>query len=195
MIETYVLEHLAAVGKFGTFSKAAEELNTSQPTITRSMQKIEDELGVKLFDRTKNRISLNELGIEASRYAKSIVDMQNTMIASIRDMDKRRHTFTFAAPAPAPIRELSPIFSQLFNDKEVASELRLIKNILTLLDKKEIDLAVTIEPTEKKDYFCVPFMKENLSVLLPKITNWRTVQKQGCIWKTSQEKPFCFSVR
>ena len=59
MIETYLLENLVAFGDYGTLSEAAEKLHVSQPSLTRSMQKLEDEIGVPLFERTKNRISLN----------------------------------------------------------------------------------------------------------------------------------------
>ena len=167
MIETYILEHLAAVAKYGTFSKVAEELNTSQPAVTRSMKKIEEELGVILFDRAKNKISLNELGVVAARYAQSIVDLQHNMIASIHDMDKRRHTFAFASPAPAPIKELTPLISQLYMGMTVASELGSINEMLPLLDSKEIDFAVTLQPPVEKNYYSIPFMRENLAVFLP----------------------------
>ena len=49
MIELYQLEQLTAFAKHGTLSKAADELHMSQPTLTRSMQKLESEFGVSLF--------------------------------------------------------------------------------------------------------------------------------------------------
>ena len=69
MIETYLLEQFIAVGKCGTLLAASEELHISQPSLSRSMKKIEDELGVKLFVRENNRISLNESGKLALDYA------------------------------------------------------------------------------------------------------------------------------
>ena len=53
-IETYILRLLAAVKKYGTLSRVGEELGTTQPSISRAMQKLEGELGVTLFERTKN---------------------------------------------------------------------------------------------------------------------------------------------
>ena len=53
-IETYILRLLAAVKKYGTLSRVGEELGTTQPSISRGMQKLEGELGVTLFERTKN---------------------------------------------------------------------------------------------------------------------------------------------
>ena len=59
------LEQLVAFADCGRLSKAAEKLNISQPTITRTMQHLEEEFGVPLFERSKNRISLNETGQRA----------------------------------------------------------------------------------------------------------------------------------
>lgn len=53
MIEIYLLEQLAAVAKYGTLSAAAEHLHLAQPSLSRSMQKLEDLLGVTLFERKK----------------------------------------------------------------------------------------------------------------------------------------------
>ena len=53
MIDTYLLEQLCAVLDCGTLSAASEKLHLTQPSLTRSMQKLEDLLGVKLFDRAK----------------------------------------------------------------------------------------------------------------------------------------------
>ena len=62
MIDDYLLEALVAFAKYGTLSATAEHLMVTQPTVTRGMQKLENELGVTLFKRTPNRISLTETG-------------------------------------------------------------------------------------------------------------------------------------
>lgn len=62
MIDNYLLEELVAFNKYQTLALAAEHLGLSQPAITRGMKKLEEELGLKLFDRTPNKITLNETG-------------------------------------------------------------------------------------------------------------------------------------
>lgn len=56
MIELFQLEQMRAFARYGTLSKAAEELHMSQPMLTRSMQKLEAEFGVPLFTRRKNKL-------------------------------------------------------------------------------------------------------------------------------------------
>ena len=88
MIEIYLLEQLAAFAKCGTLSKAAEELLISQPALSRSMKKLEDELGVKLFVRENKKISLNETGKLAAALARSQVDQNREMINRIVEFDR-----------------------------------------------------------------------------------------------------------
>ena len=70
MFELYQLEQLLAVAKCGTLSNAAEQLHISQPALSRSMQRLENEIQVPLFIRRKNKIELNENGKLAVEYAK-----------------------------------------------------------------------------------------------------------------------------
>lgn len=71
MIEFNQLEHLVAIAKNKTISKAAEELLISQPGLTRSMQRLEEDLGLSLFNRKKNKIELNDNGLLAVEFAKN----------------------------------------------------------------------------------------------------------------------------
>lgn len=60
MIDLYELRQLTAFADLGTLSKVAEEFHISTPSVTRSMQHLEDAFGVPLFIRGKNRIELND---------------------------------------------------------------------------------------------------------------------------------------
>ena len=68
------LEHLVAIAKNKTISKAAEELLISQPGLTKSMQRLEEDLGLSLFNRKKNKIELNDNGLLAVEFAKKLLD-------------------------------------------------------------------------------------------------------------------------
>ena len=83
MIEHEHLRHLEAFARYGTLSKAAEELHISQPTLTRSMQKLEDEIGVPLFLRTKNHLEFNANGELAADYARRILEQTDSMVERV----------------------------------------------------------------------------------------------------------------
>ena len=59
MIELYELRQLAAFAEAGTLSEAAEVLHLSQPALSRNMKKLEEDLGISLFERSKNNLELN----------------------------------------------------------------------------------------------------------------------------------------
>lgn len=84
MIEMYLLEQLVAVYRWETLNQAAEKLHLTQPTLSRSMQKIELEFGVPLFERKRNRLVLNEKGRLAAVYAEKILNMQKEMMEEVR---------------------------------------------------------------------------------------------------------------
>ena len=72
MMELYLLEQLIAFSRQGTLSGAAEKLHISQPALSQSMKKLEESLGVSLFERSKNKIALNENGIMAVQLGRKI---------------------------------------------------------------------------------------------------------------------------
>lgn len=80
MVELYQLVQLVAIADCGTISGAAEQLHLSQPALSRSMQKLEDVLQVTLFDRQKNKISLNKNGELAVEYARRVIDQAHDLV-------------------------------------------------------------------------------------------------------------------
>lgn len=95
MIEFNQLEHLVAIAKNKTISKAAEELLISQPGLTRSMQRLEHDLGLSLFDRKKNKIELNENGKLAVEFAKKLLDGREEMIKELTKLNQKSYFFWF----------------------------------------------------------------------------------------------------
>ena len=69
MLNLQHLEQLIVLSQEGTLSKAAEVLLISQPSLTRNM--LEDELGVILFERRKNKLSFTETGHQTVKLAKN----------------------------------------------------------------------------------------------------------------------------
>jgi len=173
-MELYQLRALIAFAECGNLSKAAEAVHTSQSALSRSMKNLEDELGVPLFLRTKNSITLTETGTLAVRHAQIIVSAHNDMIRTVREEERRRHTFSFGSIAPAPMWELTPIASNLFAGKTVSADLQETEApLIRGLNEGVYNLIILLRPLEEKNpdgtprYICKPFIKEELSVLLP----------------------------
>lgn len=67
--------------KAGTLSGVAEILHLSQPALSRNMKKLEDELGVILFDRKKNKLELNKTGEYVLKLAKELLEGTDSFAA------------------------------------------------------------------------------------------------------------------
>ena len=85
MFEIKDLQQLIKIADCGTISRAAEELYISQPALSRSMQKLESELGVELFARAKNKVELNENGKFFVQTARRIVEECEGAMQRVRD--------------------------------------------------------------------------------------------------------------
>ena len=88
MIETYLLRGLAEIERSGSFTAAAKTLCVSQPALSRAMQKLEDELGVALFDRSGGRTTLSPLGHLAADHARAVLAALDGMAAAVREADR-----------------------------------------------------------------------------------------------------------
>lgn len=73
------LEYLIAVDKFRHFGKAAQACFITQPTLSAMIQKFEDELDVKVFDRTTHPIRTTDVGVEIIVQAKKVIDAVNEL--------------------------------------------------------------------------------------------------------------------
>ena len=73
MIEINQLKQLVCIARNKTISKASKELLISQPALSRSMQRLEDDLDVELFEHYKNKVILNKNGELAVKHAKKIL--------------------------------------------------------------------------------------------------------------------------
>ncbi len=170
MIEMYVLNELASFAKYGTLTAVAEKLNISQPALSRSMKKLEDDLDVKLFERTKNKIVLNENGKNAALLAKKLVDSELEFEKKVLEYEMKHRVFKFGSIAPMPISELTPILSQVFMGMTIKSELLdNLKELYKKLDSGDFKMIVTHKiPENLEKYSYQSLFRENLSVLLPK---------------------------
>ena len=142
MIDNYLLEELVAFAKYNTLAQTAEYLNVSQPAITRGTKKIEEELGLKLFKRTPNKISLNETGKFAAKKAARVLAMNNNFVSEVQSYDRNQKQITVASIAPGPLivlNYLSPKKRNLKINNDVISD----KNIKKLLLEEQYSIIFT----------------------------------------------------
>ncbi len=82
------LEYIVAVDTYRSFVLAAEKCFVTQPTLSMQVQKLEDTLGVKLFDRSKQPVSPTEIGVEIIAQARILLAESEKIREIITDRQK-----------------------------------------------------------------------------------------------------------
>lgn len=167
MAELNQFYQLVAIADTGTLSKAAEIVHISQPALTRSIQRLEAEWNVTLFDRQKNKITLNPTGELAVQYARRILDDVNTMTNAIQAYERSLRTISIGSCAPGPLLELLPELTERFYGMALTSETVCAENLLPELEKGTYQLIITDAEMTAPDILCRPFCTEQLYLTVP----------------------------
>jgi LysR family hydrogen peroxide-inducible transcriptional activator len=162
-----------AVHKFGHFAKAAEVCNVTQPTLSMQVQKLEEDLGVVIFDRSKKPILLTEIG------AKLIEQMQvvlyeakkiEGMIKSSESEGLRGALTVGVIPTIAPylLPRLLPRLETAFPEIELKILEMQTHRIIEALNTDEIDVGLLATPLKVSKILEFPLYYEPFSVLCRK---------------------------
>src|SRR5688572_14365410 len=90
MIDRYLLRYFLAVVDRGTFSRAAQQVNVAQPTLSVGIAKLERLLGTPLFHRSSQRVHLTEAGSRFAVHARRIENEFNLAESAVSGMQSLR---------------------------------------------------------------------------------------------------------
>lgn len=161
MVEIYLLKQLLALQQYTTLVAAAEALHLTQPALTRSMKKLEEQTGISLFEREKKRISLNENGILVAEYAARILDLEQEMMDQLSLFNRSRRTLSFGSVVPGPIIEITSLLIEhldLHISETIADETALLEG----LRNRVFHLIILTHPIETAPYSSVSAGRERL---------------------------------
>lgn len=163
MLDLQALEQLVAFAERGTLSRVAEDFHVSTPSITRTMQHLEQELGVPLFIRGKNRIELNETGKIAVAHARKLLQEADQMVQQVRAFAARQRTIIVKSCAPAPLWELLRQLNARYPDRTISSDIARNDAVLAAWESRACDIAILPFPLEGAK----AFLQEHLFVCVP----------------------------
>lgn len=163
MIELRALEQLTVIADCGTLSAAAERLCLTQSALSRSMQRLEAQLGIPLFTRTKNSVSLNETGLKAVEHARLLLDQERILRLRLQAYDRARRSITLGVSAPSPVALLAPRLEEAFEGASVRIHMLEDEEALRQgLRDDEFRAVVVTEPLDEPGIVCVPVLEETL---------------------------------
>src|SRR5207237_4356441 len=81
------LRYFVAVANELSFTRGAEKLRIAQPSLTRQIRDLEDELGVRLLDRTKKKVTLTKEGEFFLERSKRLLGLSDELIQGVHELD------------------------------------------------------------------------------------------------------------
>lgn len=168
MIELYELRQFAAFAECGTLSEAAEKLHLSQPALSRNMKKLEEDLGVPLFVRRKNKLELNENGQYVLTLAKELLSDAQEFTKKVQSFDRKNRTISLGLCAPAPGWLITPVLGSLYPEKTLQTEIVEESQLLSGLEDGTYQLIALSHKPEGEQYFAKECGRESLMFALPK---------------------------
>ena len=177
MLDINLLYELTVFEKCGTLSKAAEELFISQPALSRSMNRLEKELGVIIFTRSKNKITLNDNGKLAAGYAREIIRYEENAINAVRAFDRKNNTISIGSCAPVPLSELTEAVSNLFKGFTISSKIDDNELLLEGLKSNIYDICIFNQEIKEEGLISFKTCSEKLYLSVDK--NHPSAQKEG----------------
>ena len=154
MIELYVLRQFTAFAEAGTLSEAAEILHLSQPALSRNMKKLEEDLGVSLFERKKNKLELNQNGLYVLDLARTLLEDADALSQKVQDFDRKNRTIRLGLCAPAPLWTVTPFISQVYPHLPLQTEMESEELLLKHLIDDSYQLIALHEPPAGAEFFC-----------------------------------------
>lgn len=181
------LKTLVAVARFGTFAAAGERIGLTQAAVSGQMKRLEERLGVTLFERTGRSATLNTAGLRTLERAKSIIAMFDHIADPADETSGGQLRIGAIASVQSTVlaRALVP-FRQRFPRHHVHIVPGVSLHLLDLLDAGELDLAVLIEPPFglPKDLVWQPMLREPYVLAVPE-------RLEGDDWQALlREQPF-----
>ncbi|MEZ4780607.1 MAG: LysR substrate-binding domain-containing protein [Flavobacteriaceae bacterium] len=166
------LYYVLAVAEHQNFTKAAEKCFVTQPTLSMQIQKLEDQLDIQIFDRSKKPIELTEIGKKIVTQAKNIVN-EADRIKDIVDQQKGFIGGEFRLGIiPTIMPTLLPMFLKTFIKRYPKVKLKIEElttdEIIQRINDGHLDAAIAATPLENESIKERPLFYEPFVSYIPK---------------------------
>lgn len=147
MIDQRFCKYIKTIAQYHSFSKAAQVLYVSQPALSRFVKKVEDELGVTLFDRDTIPLRLTQAGKRYLEYVEQFQTLEQNMRQEFASMGRQAYSCLTIATLPLLGMYVLPRIVPDFAEQFPSVDQRIVEcssaDLLKHLDNDEADLALT----------------------------------------------------
>lgn len=166
-MELTQLEQFKTIATSQTMTSAAEALHISQPALSASLKKLENELGLRLFERHKNKIILNDAGQIVLNHANDILNAVTKMKAELQEYSLKDTIVNIGFDDPGPMWYIMPNISMAYGSDAVKNELYFKQEPLSLLLNEKYDIIVSSKPIIHPNIICQHLIEESIYLSAP----------------------------
>ncbi|MBI2833335.1 MAG: LysR family transcriptional regulator [Acidobacteria bacterium] len=168
-MDIHQLEHFLAVVDEGTFTRAAGKMCRTQPAVSQSIKKLEDELGTALFERDTHDLTLTDAGKHLVGYARRMIQLRDEAVRSVGELRElsagtlaiASHETAALYLLPGPLRK----YAQQFPEVRVGVSRSPLDEIPRRVLDREVDLGFVTEDPGTPDLASLQMYSDELVLI------------------------------
>lgn len=188
-MELIQLRYFLTVANLNHITQAAEVLNISQPSLSRTISRLENEVGVKLFNRQGRHIILNEYGKAFQIHVKRIFKEIDNGIDEISAISNaKKQTIHIAVSSVRMVSDLIVKFAKQNADIHINLTLVQTSDMVNLLENRHVDLCISALPIEHPEVKFIPLIEQE--VFLGVSLKHPLAKRKSILLKEAANEPF-----
>ena len=164
-------QYALVLAQAGSFSKAAEELGISQPSLSQYIKKAEQQAGTALFDRTNGNVRPTDAGLVYLETGRKALALAHEMEIRFSDIAAGKSGSVIVGTTPFRSAGIMPAVTRRFRETYpgicVVVKEHNNSDLLEAAEKGEFDLCLTLLPEDGKPFVCRPVAQEELVLAVP----------------------------
>lgn len=154
-MELRVLSYFVEVANEGNITRAAENLHITQPTLSRQLRQLENEVGKQLFQRNPHDITLTEHGLFLYRRALEILALEKSTLKELSEEERYAGEILIAAGDTTAVRHLAKVMKAVHKSHpEIKYSVTSLDGIdaMRYVDRRLVDFALVVGNIDKEKY-------------------------------------------
>lgn len=171
-MNTKQIHYVLTLANSGSFAQAAALLEISQPSLSQYIKKIEQQLGVELFDRTGGMVRLTDAGriyIDAGR---KIMELEHQMEGAFGDLNAHKSGSVVVGTSPYRSAGMMPIIAKRFKEQypgmHIVVEEMTSQELSEATERGQFDLCITMKPIDERLFCYERIAEEELILAVPR---------------------------
>lgn len=166
------MEYIVAVNKYRHFVTASEKCGVTQPTLSTMIQKLEEELDIKIFDRTKHPVEPTEMGLRIIKQAETslfeIRKIKEIVESETQSLSGNLQIGIIPTVAPYLVPDFISLFQKNYPSINLSiSEMR-TGNLIQHLHDGLLDIVIASTPLNQPDFYEIPIYYEHFVIYFAK---------------------------